>query len=197
VAPEVESILRNLASSALFPQLVGALQVLVGALLGGFFVLKAQRNERRDATRGAARALALEMMGNYIALRGFYLSRSDPKFDKLDVSIPELAREVYQQHLPRIAQELAFDDLNAILHPYAMSRGAGSLLSDRLAKVPQRLSPGDIEFLKTISQLFLLGFKTIMRAKFLEKRERLSMEQQLSELSDIEERVREAITKKP
>lgn len=192
---EIENVLRDFVASSLFQPLVGALQALAGALVGGFFVLQAQRSERKDATRGAARALALEMMGNYIALRGFHLSRSDPKFDKLDVSIPALAREVYQQHLPRIAQEFAFDDLNTILNPYAMSLGAGSLLNDRLAKVPERLSPGDVEFLKTISQLFLLGFKTIMRAKFLRKRERKSMERQLSELPDIEERVRQAITK--
>lgn len=194
---EIDNFIRDLASSSLFPPLVGAFQVLVGALVGGFFVLKAQRNERRDATRGAARALALEMMGNYVALRSFYESRSDPKFEKLDVSIPELAREVYQQHLPRIAQEFTFDDLNAILHPYAVSRSAGSLINDRLAQVPQRLSPGDIEFLRTASQLFLSGFKTITRAKFLGKRERRSMEQQLSELPDTEGTVRQDMTKKP
>src|SRR5260370_10813614 len=99
MAAQLENALRSFVSSPLFSRVVGALEVFAAAFVGGYFVLKAQRNERRDATRGAARALALEMMGNYVMLRGFYESRSNPNFDKLDVSIPRLTRDVYQQHL--------------------------------------------------------------------------------------------------
>jgi hypothetical protein len=63
--------------------------------------------------------------------------------------------------------------------------------------VPERLSPQDVAFLKTLSDLFLLGFKTVTRAKIMRRRERLNMERQLTELSNIEEKVREAIGKKP
>jgi hypothetical protein len=196
MAAQLENALRSFVSSPLFSRVVGALEVCAAAFVGGYFVLKAQRNERRDATRGAARALALEMMGNYVMLRGFYESRSNPNFDKLDVSIPRLTRDVYQQHLPIIAQLFNFDELNSIMHPYAVSAGAGSLLGDRLAKVPERLSPHDVAFLKTLSHLFLLAFKTVTRAKVLRRRERLIMERQLTELPDIEETVREAIVKK-
>jgi hypothetical protein len=197
VAAQVENVLKDLLSSPLFSPVVGALAALVGALVGGYFVLKAQRNERRDATRGAARALAVEMMGNYIMLRGFYESRSNPNFDKLDVSIPAVTRDVYQQHLPRIAQLFSFDELNSIMHPYVASAGAGSLLGDRLSKVPERLRSQDVDFLRTLSHLYLLGFKTITKAKVLRRRERKIMESQLAELPDIEEKVREAVAKKP
>jgi hypothetical protein len=194
---QLENILKGFVAGPLFSPVVGALEVLAGALVGGYSVLRAQRNERRDATRGAARALALEMMGNYIMLRGFYESRSNPNFDKLDVSIPRLTREVYQQHLPLIAQLFKFDELTSIMQAYAVSAGAFSLLGDRLAKVPERLGPQDVAFLKTLSHLFLLGYKTVTRAKILRRQERLGMERQLTELPHIEEIVQEAIAKKP
>jgi hypothetical protein len=190
----LESVFRCLASNSLFS---GALAALVGAIVGGCFVLAAQRSERRDATRGAARALALEMMGNYIMLRAFADSRRDPTFKKLDVSIPGLARQVYEQHLPRLAQEFTFDELSKIMYAYAVAGGTGSLLSDRLAKLPERLSLQDVEFLTTTSQFFLQGFKTVTRAKVLSRHERRSMERQVKDLPDVEQRLQGAVGKEP
>jgi len=131
----------------------------------------------------------MEMLGNYLTLRGFADSRADPKFDNLDVSIPTIDRAVYDQHLPLLAQLFSFDRLRSIMQPYAVIGQAGLLMRDRLAKAPERLSPQDVGFLKASSHMFLLGFKTITAAHILRRRERLDIERQLSELPEIEQNV--------
>lgn len=174
-----------------------AASALIGAIVGGLFVLQAQRSERKSAMRGGARAVAFEMLGNYIALRAFAESRGSPDFDRIDVSIPTVSRQIFDQQFHRISQLLIFDDLKSVVNPYTMSTSIGSLLSDRLAASPGRLTTQDVTFLKTIAQMFLVGVKTIMAAGVFNRRERASIQNQISEMVDVEDRVRQAVKNPP
>ncbi len=87
------------------------LSAIVGAFIGGVFVLFAQYKQRQDELKAAARGLLAEMMNNTnLALRGIM---SAP------VTYPEhFSIEVWTGQLPLVAQLLSWTDLDKIRDAY-------------------------------------------------------------------------------
>lgn len=135
---------------------------LLGALIGGLSVSWAQRRERQAAARGVGRALALEMLNNCHSIAGFQMALANNPGLVLGPNIfPKVARSVFDQHLPSLAQLLKFDDLRRVALPYTAGYGPFLMLEAVIVAKPQSLKAEGLKIVKDTAEMFLDGLDVL------------------------------------
>lgn len=146
--------------------LASFLPAIIGALIGGFFVILALRLQQRAQEIAAVRALILEMLHNAVILSSWTRSASEqpsiPQF-------PVLGRSVFDQQLPLIAKRLTFGDLVAVLQAYTAVFVLGPGM-ESLKGLP-KLSAENIQHSKAAAEKFF-NHSQALSERFLTQKER-------------------------
>ncbi len=157
--------------SNLVDALTGGVFVLVGALIGGVSVWLAQKREHRLATRGAGRALAVELLSNCYAIKSFAVTVAQNPGKTIGPGIfPKITRNTFDQDLPLIASLLRFDDLRRIARPYSVGYGPYMMLDALVSAKPQPLNPIGLKIVNDTSIMFLDALE-VLKKTVLTKRE--------------------------
>jgi hypothetical protein len=150
--------------------LAGFLPAIIGALVGGFFVIWAFILQQHAQETAAVRALILEMLHNSVILSSWTRSASEqpsvPQF-------PVLGRSVFDQQLPLVSKRLSFRELVAVLQAYTavfvLGPGMGSLAGR------PKLSAENVQNSKRAAERFF-NLSNSLSKKFLTRKERRDAE---------------------
>ena len=150
--------------------LASFLPAIIGALIGGFFVIWAFLLQQRAQGTAAVRALILEMLHNAVILSGWARSASQqssiPQF-------PVLGRSVFYQQLPLVYKRLAFLELVAVLQAYSAVFVLGPGM-ESLKGLP-KLSAENVLHSKVAAEKFL-NLSRSLSTRFLTRKEQRDAE---------------------
>lgn len=150
--------------------LASFLPAIIGALIGGFFVIWAFLLQQRAQGTAAVRALILEMLHNAVILSSWTRSASEqssvPQF-------PVLGRSVFDQQLPLVSKRLAFRELVAVLQAYTAVFVLGPGM-ESLKGLP-KLSAENVQHSKVAAEKFL-NLSRSLSTRFLTRKERRDAE---------------------
>lgn len=147
----------------------GSVPAIIGALIGGGFVILALLLQQRSQEIAAVRALILEMLHNAVIINAWTRAASEQPVPQF----PVLSHSVFDEQLTLIAKRLGFKDLVAILQAYTavfvLAPGMESL------KGLRKLSAENVQHSRAAAEKFF-GHSRTLSARFLTRKERKDAE---------------------
>ena len=124
----------------LWAGLFGGLFALMGAVIGGKFVLQSVKTQREVDRRAAGRALSAELEMNLAAVASLTISGRAKPLDYLTYQ-PPLMRAVLDDRLTLFSELLSPSEFQALVSLYARASASYSLLDD-IRQRSQPFTPG-------------------------------------------------------
>ena len=130
----------------------GGMFALLGAIIGGRYLLHAQRAERKLERLAAARALSVELELNTKSTATLAIAGNTNPRDYLIVR-PALSRAVFDQRLALLSEFLAPQEFQALAGLYARAAMSFALL-ETSARDTHDMTPRAVEIFATLAKQF-------------------------------------------